>query len=384
MMNKTPVAWLQLTHQKSRLAVTILGVTFAVFLMFMQLGFRDGLFEDSTTLHKALNADLVLLHSKTDHFFGMRPFPRRYLYSISGIDGVASVNPFYYADGEFKNPNTSATKSIAICSFKPDKTVFNLPEINQNIDIIKQPNTVLFDQLSRPEYGPIAAEFGRESALTTELSNRRIRIGGLFSLGGGVMAEDGLIITSDLNYSRILDAPLEKVHLGIIRIEPGFEPRKVIETISKRLPEDVQLITLSDFMEMEKEYWAGSTPIGFIFNLGTLIGLIFGGVIVYQILYTQISDNLYIYATFKAIGYANTYLVGVVLQQACMMSVMGYLPGLFFCLYLYDFVQDATRLPMFMTFGRAVTVLCLTIFMCSTAGLLAMNKLRSADPADLF
>lgn len=384
MLNKIPVAWLQLTHQKTRLVITILGVTFAVFLMFIQLGFRDGLFEDSITLHKALKADLILLHTKTDHFFGMRTFPRRYLYSISAVDGVDSISPFYYSDGEFKNPENSATKSIAICSFNPDKAIFKLPEVNQKIDIIKQPDTVLFDRLSRPEYGPIVTDFIKDSAFTTELSNRRIRIGGLFSLGGGVMVEDGLIITSDLNYSRILDEPLEKVHLGVILIKPDAEPKKVIENISEKLPKDVKVITISEFMKMEKEYWASATPIGFIFNLGTLIGLIFGGVIVYQILYTQISDNLYIYATFKAIGYANKYLIGVVLQQAFMMSIMGYIPGFIFCLYLYNFVEDATRLPMFMTLSRAITVFCLTISMCSVAGLLAINKLRSADPADLF
>ena len=384
MMSKTPVSWLQLTHQKSRLVVTILGVTFAVFLMFMQLGFRDGLFEDSVTLHKILRADLVLLHSKTDHFFGMRAFPLRYLYTISGINGVASVSPFYYSDGEFKNPNSSATKTIAICAFRPEKPVFKLSEVNQNLDIIKLPNTVLFDRLSRPEYGPIASEFEKGVALTTELSNRKIKIGGLFSLGGGVMVEDGLLITSDLNYSRILNEPLEKVHLGLIILEPGLEPERIIENISAKLTEDVKVITLSKFMEFEKKYWAKSTPIGFIFNLGTLIGLIFGGVIVYQILYTQISDNLYIYATFKAIGYANAYLVGVVLQQAFIMSVMGYIPGLALSLYLYGFVQDATRLPMMMTFTRALIVLLLTIAMCSIAGLLAMSKLRSAAPADLF
>ncbi len=137
-------------------------------------------------------------------------------------------------------------------------------------------------------------------------------------------------------------------------------------------------------MELEKQHWAESTPIGFIFNLGTIIGLVFGGVIVYQILYSQIADSLYIYATFKAIGYSKIYLISIVIQQAVLMSLMGYIPGFILCLGLYQFVQDATRLPMFMTFSRALIVLLLTITMCSIAGLLAMKKLQSADPADLF
>ncbi|MGV0104604.1 ABC transporter permease DevC [Nostoc sp. DSM 114160] len=389
MIPKIPIAWLQLSYQKSRLLVTLMGVTFAVFLMFIQLAFRDGLYEDAITIHKTIQADLVLLHADTNYFFGIKEFPRNYLYMISGINGVASASPLYFADGKFKNPETSVTETIGVCAFRPDRPVLNLPDVNQLLDTLQKPDTVLFDKLSRGEYGPIASDFQNKGLITTELSNHKINVVGLFSLGGGVMSQDGLVITSDLNYSQLLNVPLEKVAVGVVKLDPGIQPEKVIEEFSKRFPGNndavpVKLITLNKFMELEKEHWKNSTPIGFIFNLGTLIGLVFGGVIVYQILYAQIADNLYIYATFKAIGYSNLYLVSIVIQQAILMSLMGYIPGFALCLYLYKFVQDATRLPMFMTLSRAIIVFLLTTTMCSIAGLLAMNKLRSADPADLF
>jgi putative ABC transport system permease protein len=389
MIPKIPIAWLQITYQKSRLLVTILGVTFAVLLMFIQLAFRDGLFENSVTMHKAIQADLVLLHADTNYFFGIKEFPRRYLYRVLEINGVASASPFYFADANFKNTESFVTESISVCAFRPDQPVLNLSEVNQSLKILQQPNTVLFDQLSSAEYGSIASVFKNKGVVSTELSNKKINIVGLFSLGGGVMSHDGLVVTSDLNYSKLLNMPLEKVSIGIIKLEPGTKPEKIIEEFSKKFPQDdktisVKLITLKKFMELEKQHWAESTPIGFIFNLGTIIGLVFGGVIVYQILYSQIADSLYIYATFKAIGYSKTYLISIVIQQAVLMSLMGYIPGFILCLGLYKFVQDATRLPMFMTFSRALIVLLLTITMCSIAGLLAMKKLQSADPADLF
>lgn len=384
MISKTPIAWLQLTFQKSRLLVTLLGIVFAVFLMFMQLGFRDGLFEDSITIHKTLQADLVLLHVDTQNFFAMKAFSRRRLYDISAIEGVESVNPFYFASADFKNPETFTTKRIAICAFNPARPVFNLAEVNQQLEIIQQDNTVLFDRLSRREYGAIASEFAKKGVVTTELANRRIRIGGLFSLGGGVLSSDGFLITSDLNFASLLDQRLEAVPLGLINVQPGIEPESIVKNISTQLPKDVKLLTMQQFMDLQKNFVAKATPIGFIFNLGTVIGCVFGGTIVYQILYTQISDNLYIYATLKAIGYASVYLVGTVLQQAVLLSLMGYMPGLILSLYLYNLVEDGTRLPMFMTFMRGAIVLILTIVMCSFASLLAMSRLRSADPADLF
>lgn len=384
MNNRTSIAWLQLIHRKNRLLVTILGVTFAVLLMFIQLGFRDGLFEDAVNIHKTLDADLVLLHTDTQRFFEMKPFPRRYLYNISATNGISSVNPFYFSIGNFKNPETFVSSPILVCAFKPDKPVFNLAKVNQQREILQKPNTVLFDRLSRPDYGDIVVNFAKHGEVLTELSNRQTKVGGLFSLGGGIMSADGAIITSDLNYSQLLNKPLEKVYMGVVKLQPGVDAETIIKQVSPNLPKDVKLITLEEFMRLEKEFLAQSTPIGFIFNMGTVIGCVFGGIIVYQILYTQISDSLYIYATFKAIGYANQFLVKVVLQQAFLMSIIGYIPGFAFCMYLYSFVQDATRLPMIMTFSRALIIMILTIVMCSLAGLLAMNKLRSADPAELF
>lgn len=384
MSSKTPIAWLQLVHRKTRLLVTILGVTFAILLMFVQLGIRDGLLEDTVTIHKTLQADLVLIHADTKIFFEMKLFPRRYLYNISTIEGILSVNPFYISLADFKNPETFVSRSIAICAFVPDQPVFNLPEVNQQIEIIKRPQTVLFDRLSRAVYGAVVVDFKKSGEVFTEISNLKTKIGGLFSLGGGVMSADGVIITSDLNFSQLLNQPLEKVNMGIVRLQPGIDPQTIIKKVSKTLPQDVKLITLEEFMLVEKKFWSQSTPIGFIFNMGTIIGCVFGGIIVYQILYTQISDSLSIYATYKAIGYSNSFLVNVVLQQAFLMSLIGYLPGFTFSVFLYNFVQNSTRLPMIMTFSRALIVLLLTITMCSLASLLAMNKLRSADPAELF
>ncbi|QSJ15502.1 FtsX-like permease family protein [Nostoc sp. UHCC 0702] len=380
------IAWLQLSHKKSRLIITTLGVTFSVLLMFIQLGLRDGMYEDSVTIHKTLAADIVLLSSQTDSFWKIsaRPLPRSILYNLLSVPGVESVSPFYAGRGNFRNPNNFVKKNIVVCAFKLDKPVFNLPEINQQLGLLQKSDTFLFDKLSRSEYGPIAQKLATQGTLFTELSNHRIRVAGTFAIGGGVFSADGLLITSDLNYAEILNEPLEKVHLGLIKLQSGIKPETVIQSINEKLTSDIQAITLEKFMELEKKYWAKATPIGFIFNILAFISFIFGAIIVYQIIFTQISDYLDVYATLKAIGYTNIYLISTVFQEAFLMSVLGYIPGFAICQYVYSFIEGATRLPMFMTSGRALLVFFLTIFMCSVAGMLAMNKLRFADPADLF
>ena len=381
-----PIAWLQLSHRKSRLIIATLGVTFAVILMFVELGLRDGLFEDAVTIHKSIKADLVVLSAETDSFWRSytKPLPRSFLYNLSAVPGVTSVTPFYLGLGTLKNPATFIKRTIAVCAFRPDRVAFNLPEINQQLAVIQKNDTFLFDRLSRSEFGPIASALQERETMTTELSNQAIKIGGLFSLGGGVFSADGLLITSDINYSHIFNEPLEKVHFGLINIDSKTQVEIILEKISAQLPINLRVMTMQNFMDLEKEYWSKATPIGFIFNILAVISFIFGGIIVYQIIYTQVSDYLYVYATLKAIGYANHYLMMTVIQEAFIMAILGYMPGFCISIALYSFIKDATRLPLAMSLTRGLIVLFLTLTMCSLAGVLAVNKIRSADPADLF
>jgi putative ABC transport system permease protein len=211
-----PIACLQLSHHKSPLVIATLSVTFAVILMFVELGLREGLFEDAVTVHKSIKADLVVLSTETDSFWRSypKPLPHSFLYNLLAVPGVTSVTPFYLGLGNLKNPATFIKRTIAVCAFRPDRVAFNLPEVNQQLAVIQKTNTFLFDRLSPSEFGPIASALQERETMTTELSNQAIKVGGLFSLGGGVFSANGLLITTDINYSHIFYEPLEKVHFG--------------------------------------------------------------------------------------------------------------------------------------------------------------------------
>jgi putative ABC transport system permease protein len=105
---------------------------------------------------------------------------------------------------------------------------------------------------------------------------------------------------------------------------------------------------------------------------------------VYQILYTDVSDHLDEYATLKAMGYRDRFLFSVVIQEAVILSLFGFLPGLGLSGLLYHLAAKATLLPLHMPVGRVVTVYLLTMVMCVISGALAMRKLRQADPAEIF
>jgi len=381
---KIPLAWLQLSREKIRLLVAIAGISFADILMFMQLGFRDALFESNVTLHNKLKGDIFLISPQSTATIAMKSFPQRRLYQALGFEGVQSISPLYMDFGLWKNPQTRATRAIMVLGFNPANPVLDLPDVNQNLNKIKIENGVLFDDTSRPEYGSIAQLFRQKQEVITEVEERRIRVVGLFSLGAS-FAADGNIVTSDLNFLRIFprrDKGL--IDIGIVQLQPGANIQNVLTDMRQEFSDDVTILSKQEFIDFEKNYWQTSTAIGFVFTLGTVMGFVVGTVIVYQILYTDVSDHLPEYATLKAMGYTNRYLLMVVFQEALILAILGYIPGMVIASGLYGLTKAATRLPMTITLTKTITILILTIIMCCVSGAIAVRKLKAADPADIF
>jgi len=381
---KIPLAWLQLSHEKMRLLVALAGIGFADILMFMQLGFRDALFESNITLHKSLQGDIFLISPQSTSAIAMKSFSSRRLYQTLGLEGVKSISPLYLDFALWKNPQTRGTRSILVLGFNPADKVFNIPGLESNLDKIKISDVVLFDKISRAEFGPVKEWINQGKDVVTEIGSRRIRVGGLFSLGAS-FAADGNIITSDLNFLRLFDNRNKGlIDIGLITLEKGTNIEITVEKLKQELPNDVEVLSKEEFINWEKNYWQTTTAIGFVFTLGTIMGFIVGTVIVYQILYTDVADHLPEYATLKAMGYKSSYLLIVVFQESIILALLGYVPGFIAALGMYKLTQGATALPIVMNLTRAIIVLIITLVMCSLSGAIAMRKLQAADPADIF
>ncbi|MBD2177973.1 FtsX-like permease family protein [Pseudanabaena sp. FACHB-1998] len=460
MIFAVPLAWLQLTYEKSRLLVAIAGITFAVVLMFLQLGFRDALFTSAVRLQGNLIGDLVIISPQSTNLVGMRNFSQRRLYQASGLKGVSSVNPLYIGIAAWKIQEDPAgqTRNILVLGANPDASIFKMPGAALNINNVKKQDVVLFDRASRAEFGPIVGECGTlalkakfndeafacNNQVNREVANRKISIGGLFELGAS-FAADGATITSDTNFLRIFDnrrsglinvglinlqpnASAYEVMLEFIRSQPGDSvvlPREKLVPDGKRVKglfqerigadgkltleenkdkvtiakseltvadlqktedaaiDDTRILTAQGYVNFEKGYWQKSTAIGFIFSLGTVMGFIVGIVIVYQILYTDVSDHLAEYATLKAMGYGNFYLAQIVIQESFVLSILGFIPGLGISFGLYNLTKNATLLPLYI-WDKAIPVMILTIVMCVISGAISLRKVQSADPAEIF
>jgi len=381
---RTPLGWLQLSHEKSRLLVALSGIAFADLLMFMQLGFQTALYDSNTRLHRSLQADIVLTSPQARNLQGMSTFSRRRLYQAMDIPGVKSAEGMYFNNIIWKNPQTHRETGVLVIGFNPDKPAFDLPEVNQQLSAIKLPDTVLFDRGARGDYQKAIAQIDQGKILTTEIEGRTITISGLFKVGASFGA-DGSLITSDLNFLRLFPRRnSSSVSLALIQVQPGYDPKQVAAVLKAYLRDDVKVLTHAEFIEFENNFWRTNSPIGFIFSLGVSMGFVVGVIIVYQVLSTDVNSHVREYATFKAMGYQNYYLLGVVFEEAVILAALGFFPGMGVSLALYQLTRSATNLPMYMTAIRGLQVLMLTIIMCTISGAIATRKLQDADPADMF
>ena len=382
---RTPLAWKNLTYDLRRLALAVAGVGFAVLLMCMELSFREALFDSTLALIRKLDAQLIITSSAKYTIIVREPFARRRLFQALGCEGVGAADGLEIETqlSLLKNLDTGEDQPIRVLAFDPDDHVLNIEAVERRIDQLRLPDTALFDRKSKSSYG-VAPPYDEP----LELAGRRIKVVG-FELGTD-FANDGNMIVSDLNYHRLFperdagEDGMAEVDIGVVKTKAGADVLATRERLRRQLPDDVTIFTKQEFEDQERRFWQTATPIGYIFWLGTMMGFVVGIVICYQILYADIADHMAEFATLKAMGYGNAYFIGLVLQEAVILSLLGFVPGVAFSELLCQCVAGMTGLLVRVSEPTLLSVLVLSLGMCIASGCLAMRKLMSADPAELF
>ena len=381
---RIPLASLMLIRQPVRLAVALAGISFAGILMFMQLGFRDGLFDASVTVHRLFDADIVLISPRSTSSVSMAGFPRRRLIQAMASSEVEGITPVHWNLLLWRNPETLGTRSILALGFEPGHPLFTDPTLAAKAKLLTQKGRVLFDEKSRAEFGPVAEWFREGRTVESEINGTRVRVAGLIGLGASFGADGNLLTSSETFLDLIPNTPSGSIEVGLVRLKPGSDPEQVAQSLQSQLPDDVTVLTKQGFIDFEQNYWRTSTSIGFIFTLGAAMGFVVGCVIVYQVLYSDVSDHLPEYATLMAMGYKLNSLLGVVVREGLLLALFGYLPAYAAGQGLSLLVRNATQLPVAMNTVRAVSVFSMILIMCMLSAGLAMKRLVDADPAEIF
>jgi len=376
----TPLPWRNIVHNKITMLVSIAAVAFAVVIMFMELGFLNGLYDSQTGALAFLRADLVMV-SRALHIFNTHEtFPRSRLEQAAGFDGVKGVYPVYVEDNfsYLRNPATGIRNTVRVIAFDPGDPVFESHSLEQLADRLRMPLTILYDEKSRKFLGTL------KRGITTELADRQVTVAGTFNLGPDYYYDGNVLASADTLFTLFPNQHRNDVFIGLIQLENRASPEAVLREMRSRMGPQVEVMRKSDIVAREKAKWRESTPAGYVFTMGVAVGFLIGVFICYQILYTDISDHLSQLATLKALGYQNRDLVRLVLTQAALLGMLGFFPAVIATFGLYSTLTAMTGIITKLTVARVALVFILTLGMCFVAGLLAVRKAIAVDPADLF
>ncbi|NJN72482.1 MAG: FtsX-like permease family protein [Limnothrix sp. RL_2_0] len=373
-----PLPWRNLRQAPGQFALAIAAISFAVMLIFMQLGILGAVLQGATLIYDQLDFDIVLISQKSLEVSFTQPFSRQQLYRVNGLADVASTASVYLSFSDFKNPEDQSLNSILVMAIPLEKSTFKSQEINQKRNILQQQDTVLFNRLSDDNFGTVT------TGIVSELQGKRVKVGGLFTMNNSFRFI-GSVLMSEQNFNRFYPrrSP-DEISLGLVKIKPDVDIDQVITQIRQLVPQSITVLSRAEAAAKDQYYWLTSTSIGIIVSFGVSTAFLIGAVIVYQILNADVMERLPEYGTLKATGYSNQQLAKIVIQQSTIIGLLGYIVGLFGSLALYQIMRSATALPIQISILRILLVLFLTLIMCNLSALVSLQKVIKLDPSDIF
>ena len=383
-LGRLPLGWLQLVHNRMRLLAAVSGVAFANILIFMQLGFMGALSESTKFPYLLFDTDILVYSPETNTLGDAGTLPRRRLYQALSVDDIASATAVYVGTLTWERED-GGTSNLRVFGIDPDAAPLRNPTILAMRDRLRLENVALLDAKTRSVPSQLIASIAAGRPHSFETAGQTISIEGVFDVGAGFDA-DGYLVVSDQTFLRLFGTRASGAPNYIfLKSKPGVDTSEVVRELRSVLPSvDTVVNTLGDTANADQSYQMTERPIGVVFGFGVIIGIMVGIIIVYQVLSTDVADHLAEYATLKAIGYRDSYFLGIVFEEALILALLGFLPGVLISIALYGAASSATGLPIVMDMTRPLLVLAGTILMCMISGAIATRRLAAADPADLF
>jgi len=372
------LAWRILTHDKGRTALAVAGVFLAIVLVFVQLGFFIAVPRGGMLLYDRTRFDLLVASTAYEYQVQPGAFPLSQLDRAKTAPEVALAAPLYFGSAKWRSGEDGKAPDVFVIGLDPQDPIFDSEDIHRQLSLLNRPDTILVDSATRPMFGPLTA--GR----VVEIESDKLMIGGDYVLGTGFMGL-GVILISAKNFVRLFPfRNLDQVNLGLIQLKPRVDPDRAAASLRNLLGGDIRVFTRPELEAHETAYWTTRTSVGLLFGSGLIISFIVGVMVVYQILATLVGRQLPQFATLKAVGYGDRFLVGTVITMALLIVLTSFFPALAAAVGVYAVIRDETLLPVEMSGARIAAVFAATLAMAAASALLSVSSLRRADPADLF
>jgi len=213
------------------------------------------------------------------------------------------------------------------------------------------------------------------------LNDKRVRVVG-FTKGIRSFTTAPYVFASFKNAQNYMGLPESKTIFILLKTKPGVDVVATKAAVAKAVP-NVEVFTREDMLNRTRTYWVFGTGAGTTTLLGAVLGLLVGIVVVAQTIYSATLDHLREFGTLKAMGATNGQIYKVIIVQALLAAVMGYVLGISMAWLVVQSTGDTDlliKLPPEVMAG----VFGVTLLMCISASLLSIRKATTIDPAMVF
>ncbi|MGE6739809.1 FtsX-like permease family protein [Allorhizobium pseudoryzae] len=384
LFGRLPIGWLQLRHNPARLAAALAGVAFANMLVFVQLGIMGVLNGTIKTSYDPIVSDIMISSNDSNTLTEGSAVSRRLLFRALSVPGITAAAPLYMGKLDWKRQDGN-TVNLMVYGLPVEAAAFAGPQVRPEMPRLMLTDHVLLDHSIRGVEAQELAGISEASPYRLEVQGRTITAIGTLGIGAGFSA-DGAMFTSDQTFLSLFPRRIGGTPSHILL---HVDDKQAIPSLVAHLreilkDEPVIVRSTADAMAEDLRYQTTERPTGVIFGFGVFMGVLVGIVIVYQVLSTDVADHLKEYATLKAMGYPHSFFFGIVLEEALVLGVLGFVPGFLLSNLIYSLLSGVTALPIAMTGQRAVMVLVGALAASVISGSLATRRLKGADPADLF
>ena len=338
-----------LRHKPLRLFLAAASIAFGVVVMLVEIGLLSGILDSQAMIATLVRGDLVVMNAARVNLHRWNTLEPIRLSQIAALPDIARVIPVYEGHVGLKSPDDHRVRRIIVYAVPPDAMPLAIGDADAVAQRLKFSHGFLFDRLSRPIFGAVAP--GRE----IEIDKAPLRVNGTVAIGPDIV-NDGAILMSEGDW--LARQPDAAPIMGVIRLQAR---QQMWQCAARRnpgaaLPPDISVMTPEEARTRENDATLSTAPVGILFGIGVLAGLVIGTINCYQLLYNEVSDHLPQYATLKAMGFSDRFLRRVILEQAAILAVAGFALALVCCWPLapMPLIALETQLPVRVTPGAGL------------------------------
>jgi putative ABC transport system permease protein len=369
------IAFRNLIHDRVRLAVTLVGILFSIVLVAVQLGLYLGARTMIIAMIERSDADLWIMAYATKNFEEAQPINLRDRYAALSTPGVAQAIPLITSFTDWHKPTGGSTLVVVIGTDVTDGGLAPWNIVAGDISALGARDAVFVDKTYLPELGVTGV------GDTAQVGAARVRVTGLTE-GIRSFTVTPYVFTTMNRARTLLDMPADEITYVLVKLTPDADLNAVRAAIRAKVPNS-EVLSAAEFRNRSLNHWLFATGAGVALIGGAVLGLVVGTVIVAQTLYSSTKDHLNEFATLRALGSSSGYIHKVILAQAGLSAVLGYMLGMSIALVVV-YLSEGTALPIVMSPELAAVLLGLTVAMCGVSAVSAIGKVMRIDPAMVF